>query len=182
VLVALSKWRQRSNVEIAKHIGVGEATVRRIYLRHSDEDAETSVPAIDDPTVTRIVHRGGQEYPMKAGRIGKTQEPAPGAAPVPLDPATLAATAEANTRKYVENNRRINNRDIRTVFRQLSEADRRRFLAEMNAFDDVVAWGARALDSQRRQASDAFFNLTVSVDEKNKHADLISAWLKERER
>jgi hypothetical protein len=134
MLVALSKWRQASNVEIAKHIGVGEATIRRVYLRHSDED----VDAISDPAQTRIVRRGAQQYPMKVARIGRAQEPAPAAEsdePVQgLDPKRLEATAEANTQKALKTDARWRMKEARIAFERLTEDEK------LKHADMVLAW------------------------------------------
>jgi hypothetical protein len=93
-----------------------------------------------------------------------------------------AAVAEANTRKWVESNARINKRDVRVVFRQLSDAERRRFLAEANTMDDILAWRMSALDSQRRQIADAYFDALRSNDERLKHDEIVRAWVEEYER
>jgi hypothetical protein len=174
----LSQWRDASNIEIAKHVGVSEATARRAQGRLSsspDEDAD------DDPSQTRVVHRGGQEYQMKVERIGKAQEPAPDAEPKPLRPDDTAKIAEANRRKYVESNARINKRDVRVVFKQLSDADRRGFLAEANTIDDILGWRMGALDSQRRQIADAYFDALRSNDERLKHDEIVRAWVESYE-
>ena len=61
------------------------------------------------------------------------------AVPLTSEPTT-AAVAEANRQRQARTDARVNRRDVRVVFRQLSDADRRRFLAEANTIDDVVAW------------------------------------------
>jgi hypothetical protein len=70
MLRALPKWRQASNVEIAKHVNVSEATVRRLSSSR-DEDAGQPIEKARPPSETRrIVRRGGREYPMETRRIG----------------------------------------------------------------------------------------------------------------
>lgn len=53
--------KTQSNVEIARHIGVSEATVRRWRRRLSSTTDEDG---------TRVVHRGGTEYLLHTGNIG----------------------------------------------------------------------------------------------------------------
>jgi hypothetical protein len=159
--------------------GVSEATVRRAQGRLSsspdaDADDPPSSTAVNDPSQTRVIHRGGQEYQMQVERIGKAQERRP-------DQQT-AAVADTNTRKYVESNARIDKRDVRVLYRRLSEAEQRRFLAEVIGIDDVVAWGASALDSERRRGADALFNALRSNDERLRHDDVVRAWIEEYER
>lgn len=50
------------------------------------------------------------------------------------------------------------------------------------AYVDIGAWREGALDSQRRQAADDFFNSIVSVTEKLKHNDRVVEWLRKYER
>jgi hypothetical protein len=75
ILRGLPKWRQASNIEIAKHVGVSEATVRRVQsILVSDEDADQPVEKVGAPSETRrMVRRGDQEYPMETRRIGAAQ-------------------------------------------------------------------------------------------------------------
>jgi transposase len=94
MLRALPQWRERSNVEIAKHVGVSEMTIRRaqaataggeadadsrFYLRQGVEDADkpliqneaTPEEAVNrsEPEPKRItVKRGDQEYSMTRPR------------------------------------------------------------------------------------------------------------------
>jgi hypothetical protein len=63
----------------------------------------------------------------------------------------------------------------------LSEAERSRFLAEGIGVDDIVARRMDALDSQRRQIADAYFNTVASADEWLKHDEVVRAWVEEFE-
>ena len=115
-----------------------------------------------------VLDRGGPELvaAVESGEIGlhKAAETVRSdAGPVPL---TTKAVAEANTRKQIKSNARINNRDVRVVFRQLSDAERRRFLAEANTIDDILAWRMNTLDAQRRTVADAYFDALISNDER----------------
>lgn len=102
------------------------------------------------------------------------------AVPLTSEPTT-AAVAEANRQRQARTDARVNRRDVRVVFRQLSDADRRRFLAEANTIDDVVAWGASALDAQRREVADAYFDALRSNDERLKHDEVVRAWVESYE-
>ena len=113
VIVKLrNRWRQGSNVEIAKHIGVSEATVRRAQGRLSaSPDANAPQATRPAPQHTVTVRRGGQEYRMRVER-----KPAAESEPesrAPLDPKDLEAAADASRERYVKSNARTNNRDIR---------------------------------------------------------------------
>jgi hypothetical protein len=89
MLRGLPNWRRASNVEIAKHVGVSEATVRRVQsILVSDEDVDQPIEKVGAPSETRrMVRRGDQEYPMETRRISAVQrkvesEPRPRAQPV----------------------------------------------------------------------------------------------------
>ena len=73
------------------------------------------------------------------------------------DRATLKARADANALKANKSADRINKRDIRVVFRQLDDAEKRRFLAEVNTINDVLAWLPTVLDSDCRRVPTAAF-------------------------
>lgn len=94
---------------------------------------------------------------------------------------TTAEVAEANTQKAAKTDARINNRDIRIVFRQLDEAERDRFLAEV--VDDVAVfrWLTTAPDAELRNIADAAFAAIRSDEEKLRHDDVVKAWLENYE-
>jgi hypothetical protein len=96
--------------------------------------------------------------------------------------ARLSANAKTNTAKALKADARYRQKDIRAVFRRLSDAERSRFLAEVIGVDDVIAWRTGALDSQRRQIADAYFNAIASVGERLKHDEVVRAWIEEHER
>ncbi len=182
MLRSLSKWRQASNIDVAKHFGVSEATIRRAQgqsLSSScDEDASTEKtrPA-SQRTVT--VKRGVQEYRMRVER-----QPAPAAEPeaVPLSREDTAEAAKIDQERYAASNARIRQRDARAVLRTLTGDERRRFLAEANTLDDILAWRMDTLDSHRRTVADAYFDATGSIDEKMKHVEHVLQWLRKHER
>ena len=95
---------------------------------------------------------------------------------------TTAAVAEANRQRQARTDARVNRRDVRVVFRQLSDAERRRFLVEVIGLDDILAWRMSALDSQRRMVADAYFDAVASADERLKHDEVVRAWVEEYER
>ena len=58
--------------------------------------------------------------------------------------------------------------------------EQRRFLAEVNTIADVVARLATALDSERRQIADDVFSMIRSISGRQRHADLVQAWVEGR--
>jgi hypothetical protein len=70
----LPQWRDASNVEIAKQIGVSEATVRRDLSSTHDEDAPQAIENVQPASRTLTVKRGEQAYHM---RVEPKPEPAP---------------------------------------------------------------------------------------------------------
>ena len=169
-LRSMPQWANASNRAIAKEIGVDEATVRRAQ-------GLSAADAADAPQHTVTVKRGEQEYRMRVERKPDAERDA---VPLTSEPTT-AAVAEANRQRQARTDARVNRRDVRVVFRQLSDADRRRFLAEANTIDDVVAWGASALDAQRREVADAYFDALRSNDERLKHDEVVRAWVESYE-
>jgi hypothetical protein len=155
-LRALPQWRQASNVEIAKQIGVSEATVRRAQIppeagglsSSSDEDADNA------PSQTRVIHRGGQEYQMKVERIGKAQEPA--AEPVPLTLEDSKRIAAADREKALKESDRYRER-------------REKALAALTPVVDEAAietWLKTAMDSQRCAIAIKAYNAIASKEER----------------
>ena len=96
--------------------------------------------------------------------------------------ARMSANAKANAAKALKADARYRQKDIRAVFRRLSEAERSRFLADVISVDDVIAWRMSALNSQRRQIADAYFNAITSVSERLNHDEVVRAWIEEHER
>ena len=151
ILRSLAKCQNASNVEIAKHVGVSEATVRRArgeavvadqpileiigsrtyaYLRTLDADAANRIEKIE-PTSGReriIVHRGGREYPM-------TMPPKP--APEAVIERRMSANAKANIAKAAAQDARFRGK-------------RDRALATLSAAN-VIAWLRQASVKERQQ-------------------------------
>ena len=95
--------------------------------------------------------------------------------------ARLSANAKAQTAKAMKADARYRRKEVGEAFRALKEAERSRFLAEVIGVDDVVAWRMGALDSQRRQIADAYFNAIASVSERLKHDEVVRAWIAQHE-
>jgi hypothetical protein len=141
MLRSLAKWQRASNVEIAKHFGLNESTIRRAQsqtaanqpiLGIAAEDADQPVENIHPVSgrARRIVHRGGQEYPM-------TMPPKPEPEPPEAQLARLSAKAKANTAEVVAQDARF-------------RVKRDRALATLSAAN-VIAWLRQASVKERQQ-------------------------------
>jgi hypothetical protein len=120
---------------------------------------------------------------VEAGEISvqKAAETVRRPEPARNDNEQTKAVAEANTRKQARTDARINRRDVRVVYRQLSDAERGRFLVEVNTLDDLMAWRMNALDSHRRAVADAYFDALRSTDERLRHDEIVRAWFEQHE-
>jgi hypothetical protein len=118
---------------------------------------------------------------VKAGKVSlrKAAETARRPEPARNDIEQTAAVADANTRKQARTDARINKRDVRVVFKQLSHADRQQFIDEVIGVDDVVGWLAKALDSERLRIADAAFDSIKAKTARHGHERVVYAWLEE---
>jgi hypothetical protein len=195
MLIALPKWRQAVDGDIAKHIHASRATVQRVRNKPpsillSEQDADkplkTNERAIDDPAQTRTVTRGDKQYPMKIGGISAAQRKVEPEPPRPLLRSDLLATAKDNAERYRERNERYPRRALREIKKLcaiLPEAERLEFRASLGiSLDDILAWAEHALDADRRRVAIAYFNKIRSDAERLKVNDAVVAWLNEHER
>ena len=145
MLRSLAKWQNASNVEIAKHFGLSESTIRRaqsqtaanqpILVSHA-EDAANPIENIKPIPLRerRIVTRGGREYPMTLPSKPK---------PKPEPPLSNAEASKARSAKAAE-------RDLErlvTVIKgrgQTWHALKKRLRAE-----DFLDWYADAPEGER---------------------------------
>jgi hypothetical protein len=159
--------------------------------------------AIDDPTQTRIVRRGDQQYPMKIGGMGR----APPEPPEPIDrdiaPNGAPAPENANESKGAKNasgnnlppgadaGRRDADAAISELlagFERLSSADQmkferaRRLLPRPVNVGDVLGWTATALDAELLRVADAAFSRIRSASERLRHDETVRAWVEAHER
>jgi hypothetical protein len=73
----LSQWRDASNREIARQIGVSEPTVRRAISASDDADAPQAIENAQPASRTIAVKRGEQEYRMRVQPTPESKPPPP---------------------------------------------------------------------------------------------------------
>jgi hypothetical protein len=191
MLLALPKWAQASDREIAKHCTVSHDLVGAVRrgLGPSGDSAryEQLTENIEPPPPERrVVHRGGQEYPITIPRErGPVQ-------PIQEEPNVqpIKGRSESNRPpKAPPSDRELVIRNLLAGFDSLSYPEQtqferaRRLTPRPVAMGDIGAWGATALDSELSRVMAAFFNRIRSDAGKLKFFyETVKPWLDAYER
>jgi hypothetical protein len=128
MLTALAAWRQATDGSIGNYIGASRQAVQRArtYLAHFEQDANKPLETLEvdaqpaaepppEPDNRRTVHRGGQDYTITTGKMGKRQRPEaePESEIEPeSDPKPLSRAAEKRQERIEENERVIRERGV----------------------------------------------------------------------